>query len=129
DPACRACEMARCESLLRAAAHAGERRQGDRGRVRALQGRNRAAEGCGVSFARVPGAMQRETLLRRTGTHQLELRNYRARTSGWTPDQQRITSRCAASGERPSSGVLTTGYRPILAHRPALRPAPASESA
>jgi hypothetical protein len=50
-------------------------------------------------FVRVPDAVQRsrrceassDTLLRRAGTHT---------HTPWTPDQQRITSCCAASGER-----------------------------
>ena len=42
-------EMAGRESLLRAAARAAQHRQGDRGGVRAVQGRTRAPQGGGVS--------------------------------------------------------------------------------
>jgi hypothetical protein len=42
-------------------------------------------------FVRVPDAVQRVTLLLRAGTHI---------HTPWTPAQQRITSCCAASGER-----------------------------
>jgi len=45
-------------------------------------------------FSRVPDAMQRATLLRRSGTHW---------KTGWAPDQQRTTSLSRRTAQHPGN--------------------------